>query len=522
MRILLIVFPTFLLFVSLVSPAIAEPYHPTLELRHWLCARCDLNGDNAVDHLDVYSLAGQFGQYPIPPISTLAVSDPVTTLNLDFPTGTEAYLLIIRNETFGSQKSEVGIYRELFSFKKKAEEEPVPAEKFPPSIFFSLLGLELGKQPVVVGKQISGPPAAGEQRTFAIHGGTPVTATLRYSGKHAAIYVDDAIWLQSESPVGQATVNGQGQIFDTITYPVLSNVFGNPGDLNDDGQVAILFTTAAAGAGDSSFYEGDLFETAGWNGVSNAMELLYVCPPNTPERTIAPEDIAGNIANALQQMVNFRYHAVLFGNGYLFPNVEENWLNGGLSMLAEDYVGSARVKNPKYTEKFLRNTGAINIVTNLVPNDTQRGGAYLFCRYLADRYGDGIVAKLVRTGKKGIENVEAATGISYMELIKDWSRAVFLSDLGITDHRRFNYQMFASLDASSPRWWGVPKIVELSLVGETYFGPMHFDQIPSGGFSYVILRNTEKGPKTVELLHASGPLPHIDLIRLPDGFVYPE
>ncbi|HPA45316.1 MAG TPA: hypothetical protein PK395_06075 [bacterium] len=518
MRILLIVLSTFLLIALLISSTIAEPYHPTLELRQWLRDPYDLNADNALDHLDVYSLAGQFGQYPIPPISTLAVSDDITTLNLDFPTGTETYLLIIRNESLSSTPSKMGIYRELFAFKKISEEISDTGVEYPPSIIRSLPGAA----PSAVLNRPLGPLAVGDQRTFAIHGGGPVSATLRYSGTHAAIYVDNAIWLQSESPVGQATVNGQGEIFDTVTYPGLSSVFGNPGDLNGDGQVAILFTTAAAGAGDSSFYAGDLFEAGGWSGLTNSMELLYVCPPNTPERTIAPEDLAGNIANAFQQLVNFRYHVILFGNRD-FLNVEENWLNAGLSMLAEDYAGSARVKNPKFTEKFLSSTDSINIVTTLVPNDTQRGGAYLFCRYLTDRYGDGIVRKLVRTGNQGIENVEAATGISYMELIKDWSRAVFLSDLGITHHPRFNYQTFASLDTSSPRWWGVPKIAELSLAGESYFGPMHYAQIPSGGFSYVILRNTDTGPKTVELLHSSpGPIPHIDLIRLPDGFVYPE
>ncbi|HPA45312.1 MAG TPA: hypothetical protein PLZ55_18635 [bacterium] len=51
MRILLTVLSTFLLLASLVSSIIAEPYHPTLELRQWLHEPYDLNADNAVDHL---------------------------------------------------------------------------------------------------------------------------------------------------------------------------------------------------------------------------------------------------------------------------------------------------------------------------------------------------------------------------------------------------------------------------------------------------------------------------------------
>ena len=83
--------------------------------------------------------------------------------------------------------------------------------------------------------------AIGDRRTFDIYGGSTVTATLRYQGAHAAVYVDNHIWMQGDAQIDLEFVDEQGGFFDETTFPNITSVFGAPGDVNGDGRIAILF-----------------------------------------------------------------------------------------------------------------------------------------------------------------------------------------------------------------------------------------------------------------------------------------
>jgi hypothetical protein len=80
----------------------------------------------------------------------------------------------------------------------------------------------------------------------------------------------------------------------------------------------------------------------------------------------------------------------------------------------------------------------------------QRGGAYLFFRYLYEQAelgrfpeaadGSVLLAALLQGPGKGIANIEAATGWSYRNLLLDFYATLQLSQGGVTDDPRYNFQ----------------------------------------------------------------------------------
>ena len=532
------------------------------DIRRWIESPFDLNGDGVIDAVDFFLLAARFGPAatPTPPpvptatptptpdatelalppvgqIQSLEVEDVTTTFVLDFPKGDEAYLVVVRNEDDSGSSTEVAIEwsGNSFAFGKPdaqvrvpegeivLEREPAPeiGEKiWPPEI---RTVSSVGKSPESIERIAL---EVGEQRSFDLYGGSVVEATLRYLGTNAAVYVDDDNWMQGEAAVDQDFVDEHGQFFDTTTYPELTSVFGEPGDVNRDDHVAILFTehaTEGGAGGVAFFFGGDLFQRNRLDPrfPTNSMEILYVAPPNTPDTTFRPDQVAAIIGHELQHLINFYYHSLVHGGGD-GTHDEERWLDEGLAHLAQDYVGSELYSNRGFVERYLESSDFVGIlVDSFVPNVNQRGGAYLLCRYIADRFGDEVLNKLADTGKQGITNIEAATGIPFEELTRDWSRAVFLSDLSINDDPILNYTHFASLGHLPGRWWSKPHFADHNFPDIFFFGSLYYGTIPRAGFSYTVFRNSAAGAEELHVLHLSGPRPAVDVIRLPNNFLYP-
>ncbi|HPA45809.1 MAG TPA: hypothetical protein PK395_08595 [bacterium] len=532
-------------------------------LLQWFSDPCDLDGDGAITFRDIFLLSAlletlrtsptptvtptstplptstptvtptptqdpaQAGLPPVGVIQQITVSTDNTPILLDFPTGKETYLVIVRNMNLDGTSSEAAISDPNQAIPSKA---PDRFEMSTADIdeYFSLPdAVTVGRPIQSVGYILqAAPPAVGDQRSFLIYGGATVTGTLRYLGSHAAIYVDNTIWMQGEAAVDQDLLDSQGEFFDSVTYPVISSVFGAPGDVNADGHIAILLTTVAASVGgDAFFYSGDLFTRNELDPrfPTNTMEILYVAPPNTPGRSIDEGDIPGNISHEFQHLINFYYHSLVYGsrNGL---HDEEKWLDEGLSHLAEDFVGYARATNPDRIQRFLGSTDTVGIVVDYNPSSTQRGGEYLLCRYLSDRFGEGVIQKIVKTGKQGISNVEAAVGTSFKNILRDWSRTVFLSDLEITSDPKYNYTAFADLGYAPGRWWGKPKMFLTDFSSPYYsqhFGALYYGLLPGGAFGFALFRHSNGGSKEIVLERISGPAPEVDLVRLPNFFEYP-
>ncbi len=60
------------------------------------------------------------------------------------------------------------------------------------------------------------------------------------------------------------------------------------------------------------------------------------------------------------------------------------------------------------------------------------GETYLFFRYLVDRFGTGVLAKITQSGEISMANISAATGVPPQQLIEDFATMLAVSGTGIT------------------------------------------------------------------------------------------
>ena len=114
---------------------------------------------------------------------------------------------------------------------------------------------------------------------------------------------------------------------------------------------------------------------------------------------------------------------------------EEGWLEEGLAHLAEDLHAFSRSNLDYRVSAFLSNPERYRLVVDdyytadLFRSHGNRGGTYLFLRWCADVYGPGLLPALIRSERRGVANLEAATGLAFEELYRRWSIALFLGGL---------------------------------------------------------------------------------------------
>ncbi len=325
------------------------------------------------------------------------------------------------------------------------------------------------------------PPVVGTKRTFKVCGNLDCTslsnvlATAKVVGAHAALYLDDTL------PAGGFTVSDLQQLaaqFDSDLYGIDHTAFGAESDVDSNGVVIILLTPkvnalVSKAACTTSFVTGFFYGADLEPSVRaqyNAGEVFYGFVPD-PAGTVAcaysvaavRRMVAVTFIHEFQHMISFNQHA-LVRNG----DTEVLWLNEALSHLAEELGGrhydslgidstasQFKIGDLYNAYQFLANPSGVAMVTDVGPGDlAQRGGAWLFVRYLVDRFGAGIPHALVNTAALGGANIAAATATGFPTLLGRWALAVYTSDLpGFTPPAELRYETwqfrttFASLNS---------------------------------------------------------------------------
>lgn len=309
-------------------------------------------------------------------------------------------------------------------------------------------------------------PVVGERDSFNVCRNDNCTAfnrvgaTVRFVGRHGAIYTDDA------NPVnGESLTNGDlaslGALFDDYLYPIDTTAFGRPSDINGDQRVAILITV---GVNDLTadctngriigyFYGADLLTTAAG---SNRREVFYAFAPkpattscSAVTRTVAMRSLAPVLIHELQHMISFNQRVLVRGGGQ-----EDTWLNEGLSHFAEE-LGFRSIPDNRClgatscfaqflsgdlsnAYSYLNNPEATHLVT---PSNNSgplayRGASWLFLRWLADHFaadtllGTEVTRGLVQTTRVGASNVSGLVAVDFPTLVGEWQLANYLENLG--------------------------------------------------------------------------------------------
>ncbi len=297
---------------------------------------------------------------------------------------------------------------------------------------------------------------------------TMIDASVRCIGSSVIFYVDTDPRINS-NVLSDSDIQSLCSEFDDVASRE-QQLLGETSDVDGDGKVAILMTKQinmlggyAGGIITGFFWAGDLYDVSSSNPASNHREIIYTMVPDPAGTfgTTVTRDFALNsllpavLPHELQHAINYNQHVFVDGTP-----PETNWLNEGMSHLAEDIMGYGQ-ENPSRYALYLSNPSNAGVVTLRQPNLYERGASYLFLRYLYEQAasGDTFVRNLEQSGLTGVENVEASfaggSGFSmFHEFLARWTVALAMTDEGITADSRFIYRDRVK-DSATGHWEGV-------------------------------------------------------------------
>ena len=229
-------------------------------------------------------------------------------------------------------------------------------------------------------------------------------------------------------------------------YPLVVETFGAPSDVDGDGRIAVLVTHLMQDVGAGGQFRASSLVPRSAGGDGNMTDLLWTNP------LVPEESYRSLLAHEFQHLINFNQH-VLVRQGVS----EAPWLNEGLSHLAEDLVVEPPNDNYRLVRTFLSEPGAVGLSRGMLTLAT-RGAAYLFVRSLVDLLGEGVLLRLVQTDLVEGDNVEAATGESFADLMARWGAQLYVSGTGHSSHPRLNYRV-PSLQSPEGRGFPPPVAV---------------------------------------------------------------
>lgn len=269
-------------------------------------------------------------------------------------------------------------------------------------------------------------------------------ANLRALGQHVAIYVDDETPIDVDrdcadpnNPIEQSDLPAFGfnncqldevvRVVDDNIVPTLSTLFGDIPDVDGNCRLTVLvshrlnkLTTTNSDSGDDSRIvrsiaepDVDLWSTdLTLNPGSNEQEILYLYAPDPAgfwnDTTVAIDEwvtyrASGQIAVALQDVISYAAHRGIGKRAFdpgnetdeAAPEPEEDWLNDALGLLAADVTGFGSIG---YLDAwiYMDRSHLLPITSeNTLQDFEDRGGQYLFARYLHDLFGDPVIWNLI-------------------------------------------------------------------------------------------------------------------------------
>lgn len=309
-------------------------------------------------------------------------------------------------------------------------------------------------------------PTLASTMSFAIDGGEqdaliPVPlATRLYDGAHCVIYLDDrdAAWLSPEA------ADELGRIFDTRTYPTLTEAFGqeppHPGDEFNFGQDKTVFVFSralgealpgSAGMVDMlDVLHPELVAQAGLH--SNYAKMIYMLPSAISPMT--PGTMAHEFVHVLFSMKRQAVYGALHGQGGEFgwdPSYysddqtffSEKGMNEGLAELGKFLAGYSPDKLAIAIERigrFLGNPQRFELLNFDGPAGSNYGGMGLFNTYAYGR-SSAFPMNFLTAEATGSAAIAEAAGQDFDGLYRDFTLAMVLDGLGDAVPARYQIPM---------------------------------------------------------------------------------
>jgi len=324
--------------------------------------------------------------------------------------------------------------------------------------------------------------------TAAASSFSTVTAQLKYTGTHVLIYADvDTL------PTGNfdgSDFRNFADKFDNTIRPSNTLHFGTESDVDGNGKVIILITPVinrltppnSQGFIGGFFLLNDLFAAgAGANaGTTNHGEIFYMlaADPNGDfvsgnkfSHALASSEDIRTTAHEYQHLISFSERLFHFNRVF-----QVTWLEEGMAHIAEDLVGM-NSSNVNRARLYLQDPGGVSLENNTAPLE-QRGGIYLFLRWLGDRFGNTIYRGIVQSQCTGRACIAAVTGEDFYLTVADFFAALYLQGRGINTSSVYNFQ---SIDPSS--------IQAIPVLNRTVNGTASTGQVLRSSADYLLYTN---------------------------------
>ncbi len=342
-----------------------------------------------------------------------------------------------------------------------------------------------------------------------------VEGRLRAVGRRVQVYVD----ARDAASVGAELIRDVVGTFDERIHPTVARTMGLARDVDGDGRFTVLLSswlTRLAGGRHAvdGFVRGADLDMNLIAPFSNRCDMMYL---STTLKT-GPH---------LRTVMAHEYtHAVTFGARVAAatrlgrPAVEEEgWLEEGLAHLAEDLHAFSRSNLDYRVSAFLSRPECYRLVVDdyytadLFRSHGNRGGTYLFLRWCADVYGPGLLPALIRSERRGIANLEAATGLAFEELYRRWSIALFLG--GLESHR--DHAPVEGFRSVNPRGtFGAWSLAGPRTTRVRPDGPADTWSAAGTSSHYAVVEASPTGALAIEVVGPSGAELQVTAIPLPD------
>ena len=272
--------------------------------------------------------------------------------------------------------------------------------------------------------QAADPPAyqIGDRDSFfiSVADGSDVETDVELRGMTENVLV----WVQADARYRrQASQRLAERVESDVRAPMQQLLgFREPAGVDGDARMSLLLVQEPDLGADGYFGEADLMPRE-YNPESNESELLVINLVYDDGSIMPTATILDTIAHEYQHLLlNFRDHD------------EESWLDEGLSVLF-GYITSGSDGVYPFAEAYFEAPHTSLTTMYSLDSDqesAQYGAAGLFMIYLADRYGDEMVARIHAEAINGWRSVEKAlregAGAAADDLFADWALANFFMD----------------------------------------------------------------------------------------------
>jgi hypothetical protein len=327
-------------------------------------------------------------------------------------------------------------------------------------------------------RMLAVPPVLNDLRSFMVCARLDCTRFTRVWARARAIQNKIAIYVDTLAPSGgldSTQLDSIARTFDQRLYAIDTAAFGRESDIDSNSVVLVLMTNVVNRLVDSTtctktgfvagfFFGLDLDPQFKNDSRSNKGEVFYsIVADPTGKLSCAHSAlqlqrlIPVTFIHEFQHMISFNHHVLERGS-----SGEVLWLNEGLSHYAEELGGRSYELQPDgqitgcflgppiatscrfyigdliNAYQYLDSTGKHFLEpTAGIGSLPERGAAWMFVRYVVDRYAGGttsaqwnaLTQRLLETANTGADNIAAVTGDSFATVASRWVLANYVSDL---------------------------------------------------------------------------------------------